>query len=373
MAYGYANVGVTELADMALDKPLLGANTIPKAPTSEFWNQVGNIATGDLTTATGFPIARLHDADPGLVTKPDAAQTAWYVVYDFGASNLAEVDFCAIGPGHNLGTSALAGLALEFDQNQNGAFTAVDTCDLVASFPTSSDDRIMQLTLRHYKVITAYADGGGGQVTVTSNAHGLSNGDEVTITGSTNYNDTFTVANVAANTFEITHSWDGDDAAGTWKISVAQRYSDVQYCRLKTTKGAGFTPQITELVVGARYQMPRWPNRPFNKDNIGDLAETSEPTKSGSVDKTIFAEHQFRMDDVEWTLKNSETTALRTWWKKTRGSFLWVWEPTTAPASYNLMVRDTDRLDMPYLGWKKHSFSLSGIEQGPESEYLENE
>lgn len=64
--------------------------------------------------------------------------------------------------------------------------------------------------------ITAFADGGSGQVTVTSVAHGLSNGAYVSIQGTTNYNSVFLVANKDDDTYEITHSWDGDDAAGSW-------------------------------------------------------------------------------------------------------------------------------------------------------------
>ena len=64
--------------------------------------------------------------------------------------------------------------------------------------------------------ITAFANAGGGQVTVTSNAHGLSNGNVVIITGTTNYNGTFAIANIAANTFEITATWVSNDATGTW-------------------------------------------------------------------------------------------------------------------------------------------------------------
>ena len=64
--------------------------------------------------------------------------------------------------------------------------------------------------------ITAFADAGGGQVTVTSASHGLSDGYSVTITGTTNYNGTFTIANSDTNTFEITDTWVSDDATGTW-------------------------------------------------------------------------------------------------------------------------------------------------------------
>ncbi len=55
--------------------------------------------------------------------------------------------------------------------------------------------------------ITAFADAGGGQVTVTSAGHGLSNGAVVWIANSDNYNNKYTISNVATNTFEITETY----------------------------------------------------------------------------------------------------------------------------------------------------------------------
>ena len=66
--------------------------------------------------------------------------------------------------------------------------------------------------------ITAFADAGGGQVTVSDAAHGVrtgSNGDFVFINNTTNYNGLYTMTNVGTNDYEITHSFDGDDATGT--------------------------------------------------------------------------------------------------------------------------------------------------------------
>lgn len=65
--------------------------------------------------------------------------------------------------------------------------------------------------------ITAFADAGGGQVTVTSALHGITEGDYISISGTTNYNGLYQVTNVQTNTFEITETFNGDDATGTWR------------------------------------------------------------------------------------------------------------------------------------------------------------
>jgi len=63
--------------------------------------------------------------------------------------------------------------------------------------------------------ITAFADG-GGVTTVTSASHGLSDGDRVTIAGTTSYNGTFIISGVATNTFNIQRAFVANDATGTW-------------------------------------------------------------------------------------------------------------------------------------------------------------
>lgn len=65
--------------------------------------------------------------------------------------------------------------------------------------------------------ITVFADGGSGQVVVTSANHGMSDGVPVTIAGTTNYNGVFLITNTATNTFEITDTWVANDAAGNWR------------------------------------------------------------------------------------------------------------------------------------------------------------
>lgn len=100
-----------------------------------------------------------------------------------------------------------------------GGLITVDTVNAWHAVTNFVSDDISGITFNAGSTgtITAYADAGGGQVTVTSVGHGLSNGDIITITGSTNYNDIFEISNVGVNDFEITDVWAGDDGAGTWR------------------------------------------------------------------------------------------------------------------------------------------------------------
>lgn len=72
--------------------------------------------------------------------------------------------------------------------------------------------------------ISAFADGGGGTVTVTSANHGLITGAKIVISGTTNYNGTFTISTVTQNTFKITDTWVSDDAAGSFTVAVDEYY-----------------------------------------------------------------------------------------------------------------------------------------------------
>jgi hypothetical protein len=64
--------------------------------------------------------------------------------------------------------------------------------------------------------IASFVNAAGGNVTVGDVGHGLEDGEVISISGTTNYNGVFTVQNKADDTFEITHSDDGDDATGDW-------------------------------------------------------------------------------------------------------------------------------------------------------------
>ncbi|MDD5750127.1 MAG: hypothetical protein PHU56_00545 [Candidatus Pacebacteria bacterium] len=75
------------------------------------------------------------------------------------------------------------------------------------------------------KAITAFTDAGGGNTTVTSESHNLNNGTIVQIYGTTNYNGSYTISGVTADTFNIVKAFVADDATGWWGIDSEGRYN----------------------------------------------------------------------------------------------------------------------------------------------------
>ena len=122
----------------------------------------------------------------------------------------------------------------EFKRHENDAYQDNGT-DPVYEFATTGAG--------FSGAITEFADMGGGQVRVTSAGHDLTNGDYVEITGTTNYDGVYLIANVLVNSFRITHTYDGDDATGTW-----YRNGTVQAALRITTDAASGALQDTDTV-----------------------------------------------------------------------------------------------------------------------------
>jgi len=72
------------------------------------------------------------------------------------------------------------------------------------------------------QAITAFATSDAGLKTkVTSAAHGLSDDDVITITGTTNYNGSHIVEQSDTNTYVIPTAYVADDATGMWMLNLA--------------------------------------------------------------------------------------------------------------------------------------------------------
>jgi hypothetical protein len=97
------------------------------------------------------------------------------------------------------------------------------------------------------KTITAFADAGGGEVTVTATAHGFATGDIITIAGTTSYNGVFNITKVDADNFKITDTWVSDDATGT---ATQEPFKDITTLKLRFKTGSSAI-QASDVIVGA--------------------------------------------------------------------------------------------------------------------------
>lgn len=154
--------------------------------------------------------------------------------------------------------------------------------------------------------------------------------------------------------------------------SVARRYSDVLYARLKIVNNTNFTPQVGEVMFLRRRQLRHNPVAPYSKDS---RASGFAIHSALSGINTRIDYHRGRML-WEATLRTpTDTTAddIVDFYDSCWGPFVWIWQPTSAPNAYNLMLLDQDRFDQPNIDWIDRSATLRASEQGPERFYLANE
>ncbi len=130
--------------------------------------------------------------------------------------------------------------------------------------------------------ITAYVNGGGGKVTVSDAAHGLSNGDIITIRGTTNYNGVFTVSDVTTDAFNITDTWVNDNGASDWDegshliagASSTGKYGLVYNC--SCTEGGGAGSNVLGRLCNNSTLCIKCPSyRKFATNDYGSLPGTS--------------------------------------------------------------------------------------------------
>ena len=96
---------------------------------------------------------------------------------------------------------------IEIDGKTTGTITKYEELNSLA---------ITAMANAHTGSITVMADAGGGNTTITSSSHGLSNSDRVTISATSSYNGIFTIAAVTTNTFQIVRTFVSDEATGSW-------------------------------------------------------------------------------------------------------------------------------------------------------------
>ena len=157
-------------------------------------------------------------------------------------------------------TGSLAFYGCLIDNNTNGILVTkftdlrLDSCNFenntnygISLSPVSGNDLVNKILINNCNLedqddrtvsISSFADAGGGKVTATCSAsHLLAGGQNVTISGTTNYNGTFEISGVTATTFDFTDTWvateTGTVAVANWDVIMegfsVTKVSDVMF------------------------------------------------------------------------------------------------------------------------------------------------
>lgn len=140
MAYSVADLPQAERDLAADDKPLLiGRNWLRSAGTFRGWDADGVSAFTDIA-ATNFESKFSGDDYDHVLTKPNAAATAQYFVFDYGSEGMT-LDCWAL-LNHNLGT--IGGVTVDLAVSNDGTTWT----DIATASPGTSNKRLVLLVLK---------------------------------------------------------------------------------------------------------------------------------------------------------------------------------------------------------------------------------
>jgi len=145
-----------------------------------------------------------------------------------------------------------------------------------------------------------------------------------------------------------------------------------QYVWLKWDKtGTNITPEIGELILGRRRQLEYKPIRPYDEYALSESSELVD-TKGGVIHKSLYARRGRELAGDLWVTDSTYLADLVAFFRACRGPFVWVENPSSAAASWNLMMREGG-LSIPQTDANLRKWAISAMEQGDESYYLDVE
>lgn len=120
--------------------------------------------------------------------------------------------------GSNVNPKVFTGSGLD-DLTSGGSYIGTGTPTFTIEIDGKVTGSLTEMAKENVAPITAMALDTATTTTITSVGHGLTNGNSVIITGTTSYEGTFTVASVSTDTFVITDTFVADDATGQWELN----------------------------------------------------------------------------------------------------------------------------------------------------------
>lgn len=142
MAYTATEIGATEAALFAANKPLLiGRNWLRDSAVTCKWNTAGTAAAASTPDSSG-PVAYGFDDQDYLQTYPNSSQTTWYWVVDYGSAAM-EFDSIIL-----LNHSNLNGVTVTVQINTDDNDTWTDAVSIAETTVATTGGRVVFLSMQ---------------------------------------------------------------------------------------------------------------------------------------------------------------------------------------------------------------------------------
>ena len=305
MAYSAAALTSAETTGFTNDKPMFVVQQAGTASDAHFTSDGEHVDTDK--TDSSFPAARAYDDLGSLLTKyasASASDSTKY--YNFYFATGITFDTVII-LGHNFNSLSLTTAAIEIADSEDFS---------------SNQKRIAAFTIS------------GGSA-----------------------DSRFAIFNLNSESGGTAYSSSG----------TAQRYSNVQYVRLKLTKSSGsYIPEVGEIILGRRYQLQRNPDLPYNNKNEQSLV-SDYVSNSGITKRYTFYRGQAVRAFQASISASAEITVIEDWFNDINEGtrpFVYVETPSSSPKS-QLMILDDAGLSFPLVGPTERRLAFGMTEQPP--------
>jgi hypothetical protein len=155
-------------------------------------------------------------------------------------------------------------------------------------------------------------------------------------------------------------------------VGTPQRYTGVRFIRLKVDKtGTDFVPQLGEIFIGRTYQLGHKPAAPWDDVALDENIEWND-TESGIIGETVYYRRGFDLTARLREHEDASVADIKEWHRKTRGPFVWCYEPNSSLTEWHFMMR-RGGLRFPAQGYTEREVVIEAREQGGEDLYLDVE
>jgi len=150
--------------------------------------------------------------------------------------------------------------------------------------------------------------------------------------------------------------------------SVARRYSDVRWMRIKFGAGGGVVPRVGEVIIGRRRQLKHKPLLPLEKLGYRGSQQRSEAGSGASTSYSFYKgrrkishtypahEDAYKSDLEAFFVSDTDYGTL---------PFIMIPDPATAPTDAIWCDFDSPDLIDPLVGYTEQEFRINAMERGP--------